>query len=121
MKADKIRFTRISKNRKTGYIPVTTSEEASCPSSCPLKEKNICYAKKGKARMTWLEVKTGINKRWNKPFNNDYDSFIKEINVSSYKGKIFSLIFFNRIESSSIFIVFIIIFSNLLNNDSIPY
>ena len=43
MKADKVRYTRISRNRKTGFIPVTTSEEASCPSSCPLKEKNICY------------------------------------------------------------------------------
>ena len=79
MKSDKVRFTRISRNRKTGYIPVTTSEEASCPSSCPLKDKNICYAKKGKMKMTWQEVKTGINKRWNKPFNNDYDSLLKEI------------------------------------------
>ena len=79
MKADKVRFTRISQNRKTGFIPVTTSEENSCPSSCPLKEKNICYAKKGKAKMIWQEVKTGINKRWNKPFKNDYDSLLKEI------------------------------------------
>ena len=45
MKADKVRFTRISRNRKTGFIPVTTSEENTCPSSCPLKEKNICYWK----------------------------------------------------------------------------
>ena len=29
--------------------------------------------------MIWQEVKTGISKRWNKPFNIDYDSFIKEI------------------------------------------
>ena len=75
----KVRFTRISKNRKTGFIPVTTSEESSCPSSCPLKDKNICYAKRGKARMIWQEVATGISKRWDKPFNNSYDSFIKEI------------------------------------------
>jgi hypothetical protein len=79
MKADKVRFTRISRNRKTGFIPVTTSEEASCPSSCPLKEKNICYAKKGKVKIIWQEVKNGISKRWNKPFKNDYDSLLKEI------------------------------------------
>jgi hypothetical protein len=79
MKADKVRFTRISRNRKTGFIPVTTSEEASCPSSCPLKEKNICYAKKGKVKIIWQEVKAGISKRWNKPFKNDYDSLLKEI------------------------------------------
>jgi hypothetical protein len=79
MKADKVRFTRISQNKKTGFIPVTTSEEASCPSSCPLKEKNICYAKKGKVKIIWQEVKAGISKRWNKPFKNDYDSLLKEI------------------------------------------
>ena len=75
----KVRFTRLSRNKKTGFIPVSTSEEDSCPSSCPLKDKNVCYAKRGKARMIWQEVATGINKRWDKPFNNDYDSFIKEI------------------------------------------
>jgi hypothetical protein len=79
MKADKVRFTRISRNRKTGFIPVTTSEENTCPSSCPLKEKNICYAKKGKVKIIWQEVKNGISKRWNKPFKNDYDSLLKEI------------------------------------------
>tara|TARA_R110002110_G_scaffold6216_1_gene31274 strand:+ start:271 stop:921 length:651 start_codon:yes stop_codon:yes gene_type:complete len=75
----KTRFTRISKNRKVGYIPVTTTEESSCPNSCPLKKKNICYAKKGHTRMTWQEVAIGINRRWKKPFTNDYNSFIKEI------------------------------------------
>ena len=79
MKADKVRFTRISTNRKTGFIPVTTSEENTCPSSCPLKEKNICYAKKGSTRLIWKEVKKGKSERWNKPFNNDYDSLLKEI------------------------------------------
>ena len=79
MKADKVRFTRISQNRKTGFIPVTTSEESTCPSSCPLKEKNICYAKKGSIRLIWKEVKKGKSERWNKPFNNDYDSLLKEI------------------------------------------
>ena len=79
MKADKVRFTRLSRNRKTGFIPVTTSEENSCPSSCPLKEKNICYAKKGSIRLIWKEVKKGKSERWNKPFNNDYDSLLKEI------------------------------------------
>ena len=75
----KVRFTRLSKNNKIGYMPVTTSEPSSCPSSCPLKDKNICYAKKGKMRMIWNEVENGISKRHNTKFNNDYDSFIKEI------------------------------------------
>ncbi len=75
----KVRFTRISKNNKIGLMPVTTSEASSCPSSCPLKDKNICYAKKGKMRMIWNEVDTGISGRHKTKFNNDYDSFIKEI------------------------------------------
>ena len=45
-----------------------------------LKDKNICYAKKGKMRMIWNEVDTGISGRHKTKFNNDYDSFIKEIN-----------------------------------------
>lgn len=36
-------FTRISGNRKTGLIPTTMTEAASCPSVCPLKG-NGCYA-----------------------------------------------------------------------------
>ena len=75
----KVRFTRLSKNNKIGHMPVTTSEPDSCPGSCPLKDKNICYAKKGKMRMIWEEVEKGISKRHNTEFNNDYDSFIKEI------------------------------------------
>ena len=51
MKADKVRFTRISRNRKTGFIPVTTSEENTCPSSCPLKEKISAMLKR--ARQEW--------------------------------------------------------------------
>lgn len=44
-----------SKNRKTGPIPVSMTDMASCPTSCPLRDAG-CYAEFGKARMHWEGV-----------------------------------------------------------------
>ena len=50
-------MTRISGNKKTGPIPVTTSSRSTCP-TCPLKG-NGCYAEGGPLRLHWDKVSTG--------------------------------------------------------------
>lgn len=57
-----IAFTRVSRNAKTGPIPVTTTSEETCPEACPLK-KNGCYAEAGPLALFWRKVterKAGI-------------------------------------------------------------
>jgi len=39
----KVRFTKLSSNRKVGKMSVTTTERQSCPDACPFKG-NGCYA-----------------------------------------------------------------------------
>lgn len=46
----------VSGNRKVGPIPVSTTEEASCPKECPLKGTD-CYARFGPLGMHWKKVK----------------------------------------------------------------
>ena len=48
-------FIRESSNRKTGPIPVTYSERASCPPSC-LHYREDCYAEGYYTRMIWDKV-----------------------------------------------------------------
>ena len=75
----KTRITIQGRNRKVGFgVPVSTTESDSCPDSCPLKN-GICYAKKGRTRLIWDEVKTGFSRRAKKPFSNSWDHFIEEI------------------------------------------
>ena len=50
-----IAFTRVSRNAKTGPIPVTTSSEETCPPACPLKNAG-CYAEGGPLAMFWRKV-----------------------------------------------------------------
>jgi len=50
-----IAFTRVSRNAKTGPIPVTTSSEETCPEACALKN-NGCYAEGGPLAMFWRKV-----------------------------------------------------------------
>lgn len=50
-----IAFTRVSRNAKTGPIPVTTTSEETCPESCPLK-KHGCYAESGPLALFWRKV-----------------------------------------------------------------
>ena len=51
-------LTRVSKNAKTGPIPVSTSSKLTCPDACPLK-KSGCYATTGKVNIHWLAVTRG--------------------------------------------------------------
>lgn len=50
-----VAFTRISRNAKTGPIPVTTTSAETCPDACPLK-KNGCYADSGPLGLFWRKV-----------------------------------------------------------------
>ena len=48
-------LTRISANKKTGPIPVSTSSAETCPDSCPFKAKG-CYALSGPLALHWRKV-----------------------------------------------------------------
>lgn len=50
-------FTMVSRNAKTGPMPVTTSAAQSCPSVCPYK-RNGCYADAGPLRRLWDKLST---------------------------------------------------------------
>ena len=54
----KIHLTLISSNVKTGPIPVTTSEESTCPTECPFRDGS-CYAKNGPLAIHWGKVSKG--------------------------------------------------------------
>jgi hypothetical protein len=52
-------FTRVSSNSKIGPIPCTVTDKRSCPDSCPLKDKNGCYADLGPVGWNWDKVSKG--------------------------------------------------------------
>lgn len=54
----KTHLTKISMNRKTGPIPVSTSSRETCPDACPLKG-NGCYAESGPMMIHWHQVNLG--------------------------------------------------------------
>ncbi len=51
-------LTRVSRNGKTGPIPVSTSSRESCAADCPLKD-NGCYAEQGPLALFWAKVSDG--------------------------------------------------------------
>lgn len=53
-----VHLTRVSSNKKTGPIPVSTSAEETCPSTCPLFG-NGCYANAGPLKLHWSKVSGG--------------------------------------------------------------
>ena len=52
-------FTLKSENKKIGPIPCTVSDKRTCPDSCPLKDKNGCYADLGPVSWNWDKVSKG--------------------------------------------------------------
>ena len=54
----RVHITARSGNAKTGPIPVTTTERASCPTTCPFYDKG-CYAKSGPLALHWRKVSDG--------------------------------------------------------------
>jgi hypothetical protein len=50
-----VSLTAVSSNIKTGPIPTSTTERASCPTTCPFYDKG-CYAKSGPQAIHWRKV-----------------------------------------------------------------
>lgn len=68
-------FTRVSGNSKTGPIPVSVTNSASCPTNCPL-DKNGCYAQTGMVAMHWRKldkVASGAVSAGSKGYGSPYD------------------------------------------------
>lgn len=63
-------LTPISRNQKTGPIPVSTSCKSTCPKSCALK--NQCYAKFGPLNCHWSKISNGER-------GIDYKTFLRQI------------------------------------------
>lgn len=53
-----VHITAKSSNKKTGPIPVTTSEQSSCSPTCKFINKG-CYAKSGPLALHWRKVSQG--------------------------------------------------------------
>lgn len=49
-------LTRVSSNKKTGPIPVSTSSMETCPPSCPFNNGGGCYAGTGPLLLHWRKV-----------------------------------------------------------------
>lgn len=64
-------FARISRNRKTGPIPVTTTSANSCPPGCGLR-RNGCYAEGGPLAIHWRAVSQGVR-------GGTFDALLQEI------------------------------------------
>jgi len=56
-----VHLTPVSRNIKTGPIPVSTSSALSCPESCPFNTSNVggCYATSGPLAIHWQAVTQG--------------------------------------------------------------
>jgi hypothetical protein len=74
----RVHLTRKSTNRKTGPIPVSTTERSTCPSDCPLKKdpsnplSGGCYAEQPPLLFHWNAVSRGDR-------GMDWEDFCKEI------------------------------------------
>jgi len=64
-------LTKKSSNPKTGPIPVSTTEDKSCPPSCPLND-GTCYAKHGHLAMHWKKVSEKLR-------GESFKQFIQEV------------------------------------------
>ncbi len=55
------RFVRVSSNRKTGPIPVTSTAAQSCPMACPMRTDAVggCYAASGNSAIHWRALSEG--------------------------------------------------------------
>ena len=54
----RVHLTKVSTNVKTGPMPVSTTEKASCPDACSLKGSG-CYAESGPLGIHWAAVSNG--------------------------------------------------------------
>ena len=68
---ERIAFTQVSSNSKTGPIPTSTSDRESCPTTCPFYNKG-CYAKYGPQAIHWRKVTSGER-------GATYDEFVAQV------------------------------------------
>jgi hypothetical protein len=68
-----INFTLRSRNAKTGPIPVSTTSNETCPTSCPLVGHG-CYAAGGPLGILWKKVSSGTYK-----FALTWSAFLTEV------------------------------------------
>lgn len=57
-KTHRYHLTRVSSNKKTGGIPVSTTSNSTCPKRCSL-QANGCYAESGPLQIHWKKVSEG--------------------------------------------------------------
>ena len=69
--AYQVHLTLKSRNEKVGPIPVSTTEKATCPTTCPFK-KNGCYADGGPLALFWGKVDR-------KEAGTDWDTFCGQV------------------------------------------
>lgn len=54
-----VHLTPVSRNVKTGPIPVSTTSAITCPPACPFNNGNGCYAASGPLAIHWRKVTNG--------------------------------------------------------------
>ena len=64
--------TMVSRNAKTGPIPVSTTSAETCPASCPFTNKGGCYAGNGPLNLFWQKVTL-------RKLGASWDSFVKQV------------------------------------------
>jgi hypothetical protein len=62
----------VSRNAKTGPIPVSTTSAETCPPSCPFTDKGGCYAGNGPLNLFWQKVTL-------RKLGASWDSFVKQV------------------------------------------
>lgn len=65
-------LTEVSRNVKTGKIPVSTSDKVTCPNSCSVKE--ACYAGSGPLCIHWNKVSKGTQGN-----TTDWNGFVEKV------------------------------------------
>lgn len=66
-----VALTAVSSNAKTGPIPTSTSDRATCQTTCPFYDKG-CYAKSGPQAIHWRKVS-------NAERGVTYDQFVEQV------------------------------------------
>lgn len=69
-----VHLTKVSSNKKTGPIPVSTTSMNTCPVTCEFNTENSggCYANGGPLRLHWQKVSDGER-------GMDWDAFVQSI------------------------------------------
>jgi len=67
-----VSLTMVSRNAKTGPIPVSTTSAETCPPTCPFTDKGGCYAGNGPLNLFWQKVTA-------RKLGASWDTFTKQV------------------------------------------